>query len=307
MRARTVITVLLIIAMMTTTAARARTLAPLIDPPVETEETPKLTPDEELEARAVAEQFIRRFEGTDDLLSIVDDLYVRDFNDRLRNHPEDRFLVPIDSELALHVEGDELRRCHIATLKFFYLYMLIGGLSYLAQHPDAATRQEDDGKEFNPVEALPAPAVAVLKNDPAFAEIILETSKSNSTANGEAEEQTIADGAEKKVEDRDPTIKDIERLRSHVSILEQVVTIMREHLQTLPAPHTWQGIMESVREPDQESTDDTLNPRVTILASDHFGCPKGTRLICLDVLLFHIYLVRVDGQLKILNVTVADD
>src|SRR2546423_14013713 len=176
MRARPWIAVLLIITM-TAAAARARTFTPLSEPSLQTEETPKLTPDEELEAREIAEQFIRRFEGSDDLLSIVDDLYVRDFDDRLRHNVADRFLVPVDSELALHVEGDELRRCHIATLKFFYLYMLIYGASYFAHKLDGSATAEESEKELDPVAVLPPRAIDVLRNDPAFASMILESSK----------------------------------------------------------------------------------------------------------------------------------
>jgi hypothetical protein len=303
MRAQPLIAVLLIITM-TTTAAHARTLASWDDPPVETNDAP-LTPDEELEARAVAEQFISRFEGSNDLLSIVDDLYVRDFNDRLRDDVADRFIVPIASDLALQVKGDELRRCHIATLKFLYLYILIGSAWYSAHYPRADAEQEESEKEFNPMEALPARAIAVLKNDPAFAELILEASKSSSKSNNKVEEQAIVEGVEKKVEDRDLTIKDMERLRSYVSILEQAVAIMSEHLQTLPAPHTWQGFVDSMREPGEEPTGEPARPRVITLIYDSFGCPKGTRLICINVMDFHMELVRIDGQLKILSVNMG--
>jgi hypothetical protein len=306
MRAQPWIAVLLIITI-TTAAARARTRAPLSEPSLQTEETPQLTPDEELEAREIAEQFIRRFEGSDDLLSIVDDLYVRDFDDRLRHNVAERFLVPIDSKLALHVKGDELRRCHIATLKFFYLYMLIYGASYFAHKLDGSATAEGSEKEFDPVEVLPPRAVDVIRNDPVFAEMILGSSKKDSEENSEQEEEAVAEDTEKKVEERDQTIMDMERLRGHVSILEQAVAIMREHLQTLPTPHTWEGLVDLMRKPDQETPRDRLRPRAYTLARDDFGCPAGTRLICLDVLLFHMDLVRVDGQLKILNVYVEFD
>jgi hypothetical protein len=298
----------LVFAVMATTAAGARTLASQEEIAVETKETPKLTPDEELEARSIAEQFISRFEGEDDLLSIVDDLYVRDFNERLRLNVADRFIVPVDSELALQVKGDELRRYHIAALKFFYLYILIGRATYLAQHPKGSLEPEDSEKEFDPVKVLPPRAVDVLKNDPAFAEMILESStKSAVEASGEPEQQGTAEQINRKVEDKDQTIRDMERLRALVSVMEQAVSIMREHLQTLPPPNTWQGLVDSMLAPDHEPTPDTLRPRALTLTSVDLGFPAGTRLICVDVLLFRMELVRVDGQLRILNVYVSDD
>lgn len=290
MRARTVLASLLIIAMTMATAARARTHPTQDDTPAETNETPNLTLDEELEARQIAEQFIRRFEDSDDLLSIVDDLYVRDFGERLRHHVADRFLIPVDPELALQVKGDELRRYHIAMLKFTYFYALIAQAKHIAHQNNV--EEEDNDKDFEVAEVLPPRSVDVLKNDPSFAGMILESSKKR---------------AEEKVEEKDETIRDMERLRSLVKIMEQAVVILREHLQTLPAPHTWQALVDFMREPGQEPPTDRLRPRPFTLTDDDFGSPKGTRLICLDVLIFHMHLLRVDGQLRILNVYVADD
>jgi hypothetical protein len=309
MRARTLIAGLLIFAVIgTTTAAGARTRASQeVETPVETNETPKLTPDEELEARLIAEQFTSRFEGEDDPLSIVDDLYIRDFNERLRLNVADRFIVPVDSELALQVKGDELRRYHIAALKFFYLYILMGRASYLAQHPKGSLEPEDSEKEFDPVEVLPPRAVEVLKNDPAFAEMILESSKKSAEASHEQEPQGAAEQINQKVEAEDQTIRDMKRLRGLVSVMEQAVSVMREHLQTLPPPKTWQGLVDSMLTPGQEPPPDMLRPRALTLTREDMGFPAGTRLICVDVLLFRMELVRVDGQLRILNVYVSDD
>ena len=61
-------------------------------------------------------------------------------------------------------------------------------------------------------------------------------------------------------------------------------------------------MMDSMREPEREPDSDRANARATVLTRADFGCPKGTRLICLKVLLFHMDLIRVDGQLKILHV-----
>ena len=305
MRARPVLAGLLIIAlmMMATTVGRGRTHPTQDDPPSETKETPNLTLDEELEARQIAEQFIRRFEDSDDLLSIVDDLYVRDFNDRLSHNVADRFLVPVDSELALQVKGDELRRYHIAALKFMYLYILIVQGKHIAHK--GVGEEEDDEKDLDAAEVLPPRAIDLLKNDPAFAGMILESSRKKAEEQGEQE--AVGVETEKKVEEKDETIRDIERLRSLVHVMEQAVVILREHLQTLPIPHTWQGLVDFMREPGQEPLIDRMRPSPFTLINDDFGSPKGTRLICLDVLIFHMHLLRVDGQLKILNVYMADD
>lgn len=282
------------------------------DSPVETSET-KLTPDEELEARSVAEQFARRIEDSDDLVSIVDDLYVKDFAQRLGHEPADRFLVPVDWELASQVKGNELSRYHIAALRFSYLYTMLYGVWHYTHLPSANVKPEDSEKELKPEGIFPPRVIALFKDDPALAELMIEESKKReevenaAETNGESKEQAVDDGSKKRTEDNDLTIKSIERLRGFVSTLEQVVAIMREHLRSLPVPQTLQHMMDSVREPDQETDLEPRNLRAIILAGDNLGAPQGTRLICVNVLIFHMDMIRVDGQLKILNVYVDDD
>ncbi len=280
---------------------------------VETGET-KLTPDEELEARSVAEQFARRIENSDDLVSIVDDLYVKDFAERLGREPADRFLVPVDSELASQVKGNELSRYHIAALRFHYLYMMLYGVWHYTQLPNTNVKKEDSEKEPAAEEIFPPRVIALFKEDPALAELIMEESKKNENSentaetNGGAEKQAVEDDSKKKeAEDNDLTIRSIERLRGIVATLEQVVVAMREHLRTLPVPQTLQHMMDSVREPDQEIDLAPRNLHATTLAGDHLGAPAGTRLICANVLIFHIDMIRIDGQLKILDVYSDDD
>ena len=279
---------------------------------VETSET-KLTPEEELEARSIAEQFARRFEDSDDLVSIVNDLYVKDFAERLGREPADRFLVPVAWDLASQVKGNELSRYHIAERKFSYLYMMLCGAWHYTHLPSANTKPEDSEKELTPEEIFPPRVIALFKDDPALAELLIEESKKSENSENTAEtnvgseEQAVDDDSKKKAEDNDLTIKSIERLRGFVSTLEQVVAIMREHLRTLPVPQTWQHMMDSVRSPDQETDPDPKKLRAFILAGDDLGAPKGTRLICVNVLVFHVDMVRVDGQLKILNAYVDDD
>lgn len=282
------------------------------DTPVETSET-KLTPDEELEARSLAEQFARRIEDSDDLVSIVEDLYVKDFAERLGREPADRFLVPVDSELAAQVKGNELSRYHVAVLKFGYLYMMLYGVWHYTHRPSANIKQEDSEKEPQLAEIFPPRVLALFKDDPAFAELLLEESKKSkdvenpAEANGGSEEQPVNDDSKKKAEDNDVTIKSMERLRGLVATLEQAVAIMREHLRSLPVPQTLQHMIDSVRERDEENNLAPRNLRATTLAGDHLGAPKGTRLICGNVLTFHVDMIRADGQLKILNVYVDDD
>jgi hypothetical protein len=314
MSIRPAIAFLLIISILLASTGRAR--ARRDDSPRQADDT-QLTFDEELEARSIAEQFSKRFEESDDLLSIVDDLYVRDFGDRLRRDPIERFTVPIDSELAAQVEGDELRRYHIAWLKFTYLYVLLlsGARHQSASHlNENAEPEEDDERGLRLDEVFSPRLIALFKDDPALAEMLSEelerddASKKTLKTNAVPEEQAVVDdGSEKPAEEQDQTIKTIERLRAYVSTLEQATVLMREHLRTLPAPQTWQSMMDMMRGLGHELDSDQMNARILILAGDDFGEPKGTRLICIKVMMLRMDLVRVDGQLRILNVYFAGD
>lgn len=313
MSIRPVIAFLLIIAL--TMTAVGRTRDNVDDSSTETNDT-QLTPDEEWEARSIAQQFASRFEESDDLLSIVNDLYVKDFDERLSRDPADRFLVPIAPDLAEQVKGGELSRCHITSLKFTYLYMmLLASAWHNIITLRGGVKPDDDEQAPKPAEMLPPRVVALLRSDPALAEALLEESekdddsKTSSEIDAGAEGQTVVvdNASEKRDDDRDLTIKSMERLRAYISTLEQAIAIMREHLRTLPGPKTWQAMMDSMREPEPEPDRDRVNAHATVLTRADFGCPKGTRLICLKVLLFHMDLIRVDGQLKILHVQTGAD
>ena len=238
MSIRPLIAFLLIVVITVAAAGRARAQG---DDPFTRRGDTLLAPDEEWEARSIAEQFAKRFEESDDLLSIVDDLYVKDLDDRLRRDPADRFIVPIDSELAEQVKGDELRRCHIASLKFTYLYMMMLASGWhTASYLNGGAKPDYDEREPRLDETLPPRVIALLKNDPAFAEMLLEESKKDDNSKntpetiagseGQAAVVVVDDGSRKRTEDKDQTIKNIERLRAYISTLEQAIAVMREHL-----------------------------------------------------------------------------
>ncbi|MGB7925038.1 MAG: hypothetical protein WCF57_17490 [Pyrinomonadaceae bacterium] len=303
MSIRPAIAFLLVISM--TLAATGRAHAN--NSPRQTQEDTRLTFDEELEARSVAEQFVKRFEESDDLLSIVADLYVSDFNDRLRRDPIERFAVPVDPELAAQVDGDELSRYHITWLKFTYLYMLLLSAAWhqSASHLNGNAKPDDDDEQVPRLDEVLSPRlIALFRDDPALAELLIEESNKDDK---KSLETNVGNDPTKPAEERDQTIRTRERLRAYVSTLEKGVALMREHLRTQPAPQTWQTMMDSMREPGQEADNDSMDLHATILTRDDFGEPKGSRLICLKAMLFHMDLIRVDGQLKILNVYVADD
>lgn len=276
----------------------------------------KISPEEEREALEIAEQFVKSFEEKNDLLSLIGRLYVVDFDARLRKDL-DRYvyLVQVEPEVIAQANGEDLRRLYAASLNIGYE----GGFLYgIREYKNKLNADDESGDSDPPLsELLPPNVIAVLKTDPITAEIVAEAEKEEqqkSAGLDDATEQKADKDSEESTRAKSIQIESVERLRSYISTLEKASALIREHLKTLSGPRTWDELVRAVRSLEQkeyksgdDDSDDTMTPRVTILRSKFFGCPEGTRLICVGVLAFHMDLVRVDGKLRILNVYLADD
>ena len=58
---------------------------------------------------------------------------------------------------------------------------------------------------------------------------------------------------------------------------------------------------------DKESKDDLAKPDLTSLNEGEFGLPRGTPAIHLDILPYCLHLIKIDGHLKILSVSIYVD
>lgn len=274
----------------------------------------KVSVEEEREALEIAGQFVKSFEEKNDLLSLMDSLYVRDFDARLRDDL-DRYiyLASVEPELAARATDEDLRRLYAASLNFSYA----GGLLYgMREYKKKLSADESSDSEGTLNELLPPNVIAILKTDPILAEMIAEAEKEEegkSSGQLSGPEERADKDSKKEERTAGNEIRSLEELRGYVSTLEKAGALIREHLKTLPAPRTWDELasaLSALEKKDGKSDDngcDRMCPRITVLSNDFFGCPKGTRLVRLNVMAFHMDLVRVDGRLRILNVYVADD
>jgi hypothetical protein len=297
MRARSIITFLLIMVLAIAATGRAAL--------VQDEDT-QITPDEEWEARQIANEFTRRFDETHDLASIMDDLYVKDFKERLRHNPQGYFFISLRPEVALQATDEDLRRYYTTSLNFIYTGAFIGAAIKTIQKESNDEESEDKESELVREIIFSPQVTALLKSDPLLARALAEEEEGKEGSPAEPEKkadpksETEGGKSSGKVEDDEMSIKTVEHLRSYLSTIEQVIALIREHLKSLPVPQTWQGLLDAARNSGQEA-DDAMGPRAYTTSNDYFGCPAGTRLICLDAMMFHMDLIRVDGQLKILN------
>jgi len=267
------------------------------DAPVEQRDE-KLTPDEEREARELVAHLFKRWQETEDIAPLMDEFFVTDFADRLRHEPEILLLVELKPELLLTPDNrDDLRRHYVAMSNLlhlvFRLYEVYGFINMTAE----------EREEFDLKKALPASIWDLFKSNPTTNAIINEELGEKAEGQTENPDRSAEKQADSKI------IQTIEQLRGVTVTLEQANVILRDHLKTLPLPAS--EINRSQQSDAASSTaenTDPLTPRVQILGSDFYGYPPGTRLICINVLPFHIDLVRDSSQrLKVLSVYLQTD
>jgi hypothetical protein len=272
----------------------------------------QLSAEEEREAVELAERFMKGFEEKNDSLSLIDEMYVRDFDTRLRRDPNPFiYLIKVEPQVTAKVGQGELRRLYAASLNFIYATGFLYGLNYYHRK----LKGIEEGDHDPPLRELMPPGVLeVLKSDPLMAELIAEDEENERERTPEQPsetEQEANEGQEKKERTTGPEISSPERLRSFLSTLERAATLLREHLKTIQGPHNWKGLLaalETVGAPDEkEDGCKGLCPRSHTLSDEFFGSPTGTRLICINVMAFHMDLIRVEGRLRILNVYLMDD
>jgi hypothetical protein len=271
----------------------------------------KITPEEEREAKQIAGRFIKSFEEKNNLPALMDELYVKDFEARLRAHSDGLFyLVKVEPDVMAKADASDLKRLYVASLDLIYTAGFFHCLN-LYNRKLAGEEEEDDlGLE----KILPPEALEVMKSDPLMAEMLAEDGEKEREKNsGQASEPEQGINQDKTAEagTEEVEIRSLERLRRFASTLEKVSLLIRARIKTVPGPRNWtelESAFERLKAVDDKPDEcQGTCPRVYILRDEFFGEPEGTRLICVNVLPFHMDLVRVDGRLRILNVYLADD
>lgn len=272
--------------------------------PGQTEETPtrendeKLTPDEERETRELAARFIKRWEETEDLGPLIDEFFVRDFAERLHYEPQVFYFGEIKEEKSILESGADLRRHYVAMTDFLRLVLRL-------QEIYAPILKSEEGQaEPDLNQLIPAAVLDVLDSNPTMKAVMREDMGEQAEGQTVDSEQGAADQADARI------IKNLEELRSLTATLERAVTLLRAHMKTLP--QTIPTSESIARQLDDTRTavsenHDPLMPRVRLLNKAFYGHPEGTRVICLNIRLFHVDLVRVNDRLRVLALYMQTD
>jgi hypothetical protein len=316
MRARITISLLLIIAVAITIAGRPSTESQSSRTASGDEQ--RLTPEEEQEARTLVEHFNERLQATSDIGPLVDEMFIKDFSERLRQaHAGGVFWVFLNKSVIASASSDELLRYYIASMNSFQLYF-----SLYEVLERSRKQSEDKEEELKPKDVLSPEIISVLLSDPTLAALVKEAEEededdrakeddSNQSAeNGDSAQaasttaEAAATTATKK--DENEIIKSVAQLNSISATLEKANELMRKRLASqLSILPTLLNNEDAENQPGSQQ--DALRFNLTTLDEGEFGYPKGTQVIHVDALPYCLHLIRIDGQLKILSATIYVD
>ncbi len=322
---RTLLTFLLVISFIRTGAAR--TSLPQDETPGTAQEE-KLTPEEESEARVLAEEFIRRLEETEDASPLLSELYIDDFAERLREDAgvESLFPLAVKREVAAQATPDEMRRMYVASINGSYMGMRLLLAAELKRKQEQLKGQAND-EDLTIEELLTPGLIKLIQSDPILNALLekqqkKEAARRTARERGAQDEPAPAQQAESDSEtaasddseaDADRLFEDtfafmsLEQMRHYTSLVEQGVELLRAYFKSL-SPELRPTIAGFYDEMDKESDDEESSekkeriwPQLRRVENTGFmGYATGTRVIRVDTFMFRLDMVRApDGKLKI--------
>jgi hypothetical protein len=272
----------------------------------------ELTPEEEQEARAISRRFNERLRATNDLGGIIDEMFVKDFAEHLRRAPQDWLpWMFLDKNLMAYASPDELRRYYVAAMNFYGLYFRL--------HEEAKRLQkqsENNEDELKLEDVLSSEVINTLLSDPTFAEFA-ELAKKEESDGGTKDDNlrqpaesgdsaqaakatTEADANESTEKSEIGIIKHLPQLNAASATFEKANELMRKRLAEMSRKAQAASKSEDTeKEPD--------SPYLTSLNEWEYGYPENTPVIHVEGAPFCLYLIKVDGQLRILSAHIYGD
>jgi len=257
----------------------------------QTEEV-KTTSEEEREVRAIAKEFVKRIESNEDLASIGNALFVKDYAARLRVKRSEYLEVDLTPELWSTADAADIERFYLSHFRItYYNYILYGAraLMLLKKNKDAQIKDKDiDIKSI-----LPPELIARIKREPFLSKTWTFLSDERNS-NGQD----------------DNKISSVGHLRNYLRFLDEAFVLIKNHLESLKLPQTWKGLVEENKKLKSEEGDEQnlLKPKIytQTFSNDSNGYKAGTKLIGVEILIFALGLVKEDGRWKILHLSIHD-
>lgn len=290
MKPRIILALMLILAVTATALSR---------PLTRQDETEKITPEEESEAIEIGERFARRLHEASNLAPLMAEMFVSDYAERLQQQAVTHSITLLGRRTAQQASRDEIKRYYLALNNGIFL----GGLLCMSYEFSQPKEDDEDEGDSNLADLLSPELLRLFESDPILAALLEEERRQDAPSVEEAKESqspTVQPNAE--AEEEEGIIQSVEQLRSFTITLEQAVLLMRKQLATLPTrPALWERHEKGANEAiNMEKEREWMDPRLANRRDDFYGYPRETRVICLNVLTYHMDLVKVDDRLKIL-------
>lgn len=266
------------------------------------------TPEETREALELVEEFNKKLNETHDIAPLIKEYFVSDFTARLQQHAETLpfTLIEWKDENALPDAAD-LQRFYIAATNCLHLSIQL--------YVDADARRRDkEGEEQEPhlADVFPPAAITLMKSDPLLRKAFDEDEETETKTTEENKGGECADNCAASKDDEAHMIENAEQLHHYTALAEELAKILRAHLAAhqVSFAQKEKGAGEEAKSDeagrfDPEKVEVFKNARV--LKSEFYGYPIGTRLVCANVGLLHVELVRVDSRLRILTIYLLID
>jgi hypothetical protein len=225
-----------------------------------------ITNMEKREAIKIAKLFETKMNSKKDVTLILDDLFVKDFIERYLQGKTNYPIPHIKREVAEKFQVLDLRKYFISIVNFEYLtdtYFL--DKFYIGR----------DGDDPSFEESYP-PGVST----------IVETIRPQ-----EDDERGLF---------KNPIIETEKQLFNFIETQDKATKLVRDYLMKHPAMKS-KIYRRNLKVIDERRS--LLKPSVTICRESCYGFSSGTKLIRIDTVIYQILLVRVDGKLKIINLS----
>lgn len=274
-----------------------------------------LTPQEEEEARAIAQRFKERWQEKNDFGQIMDELFVHDFRERLWQVPHEELpWLLVDKKLFAYASSKELQRYYIAGTNFlglfFNLHVAAGALRKQAKN------SEDD---LEMAEILSPEIIDVVLSNETFRKLkdLSEEEGSDEQTKEDDDRQpaersdsapvagataATANMGQSTEQSEDAVIETLAQLNDASATLEKATELMRKRLADLSR----KAPAKSAKS-DKESESDAPDPSLSSFDEDRYGYSKDMPVIYIEVFPFYLHLVKIDGHLKILSASIGID
>lgn len=228
----------------------------------------KLSKAENQEAIRVAKHFEDRMNSGMDAAPLLDEFFVPDLFRRYFKDPDNYTIPYLKYDIARTFPETELRRYYVSMVNFEYLTKV-----YFLTRFSLGEDAEDVSFE----ESYPQ----------GVAELIKKIYPQEVNEFGSIE---------------DPVIRNRMELLEFVGVHEQATSLIRNYFKSHPLNPSAGLLRKNARWLDSNSPSGALyKPSAKFCRDECYGFPAGTKLITINIVVYQLLLVRVDGELKIIN------